>query len=228
MARSSKDLFVVLAERHQRNSADARKKSTGEAPAGDPGATVGRWIKGAVRNMRGESPPPRRSIRRRPPQVPRGLLLPGWMIAGLALLAVGGGFVVSDLISVDDENPGLDAGRVEKLEKFTQPPGYLAPFEIDQVVGDYFYTVNPAFRVDNGEEERAKTAADQLARNLRARGLAKTRVRRAVRPDGTVYWAIVCYTSEADKVRDLETLQRLATDPSLGISSVVKDLFMAN
>ena len=229
MARSSKDLFVVLAERHQRNSADATKKSAGEAPKGDPGAGVGRWVKSAVRKMRGDAPPPRRSRRRTPAQVPRGLLLPGWMIAGLGLLVVGGWFVVSDFFAASDEGAGLDTRTVAQAPgEFRQDPGYLAPSQLDEVAGEYFYTINPAFRVLDGEEARAKSAADQLARQLRARGLPKTRIRRAERPDGAVFWAIVCYTAEADQERDLSTLKRLAADPGSGISSVVEDLYQSN
>lgn len=226
MAGKGKDLFVMLAERHRaRNQAPTSRTERpvetrtsggdGESSGGGPGelgATLGRWLHGALRTLRGsrrEAPPQR--PRTRPKKaavrpVPRGLLLPGWMLAGMLLVALGTGFGLGQFTfgATSDDTLNKSAHAAETPERFMQPgqSGYLDEAASEEVLAKNCFIIGFF-----APEE--KTRAAFLAQQLRARGFRHTRVM-AFESDGSIYsWATLCYVaSYADKEAVYAKLQQ--------------------
>jgi hypothetical protein len=240
MARKAKDLFVLLAERHQHRSSTSTSSSRNDSTAKnrdpaanatakakdaaatikDAGGTLGRWVRGAVRTLRGEAPakPGRASSRgntsrgnssrgnssransergtaagrRAPPrQVPRGLLVPGWLLVGMVTVALGGGFLIGKFTSGFQPNSGLDSGTAQKPGNFRSNTPDLTPAQEMAELGNKFYVLGTFF-----PEER--DVAAKLARDLRDRGVAKARILRFAKNGSTIAWATVCYVAPSD------------------------------
>ena len=230
MARKVKDLFVVLAEQHKQRQQGASSAST-EKPstAGEIGNTLGRWVQGAVRTLRGTDEKVGRRRRRggagRKPnqgirQVPRGLLLPGWMLGLMVVLALGCGFVLGRLtggFGGDDLLFARTGSGVQKLGEFenTAAPGYLPPAQETRELGKTFFVVRTFY-----PEQRAEAAA--LAQHLRARGLENTRIKE-IREDGSIYcWATLCYAAQSARKQVLAQLLKL--EKSLGFEPMIRQL----
>ena len=200
MVRKSKDLFVILAERQRRgkNGKDAA------AAVREVGGTLGRWVQGAVKTMRpdreakakpkskaasskpgksGKSGETREKARPRPRrtapiQVPRGLLVPGWLLIGMVTAAIGCGFLVGRYTS-GNKVDALLSGGAAKPGVFEPKPADLSPDEEIEELSAQFYVCGTYF-----PEEREKAA--ELARSLRNHGIANTRFRAFKSKDGSI------------------------------------------
>ena len=255
MARKGKDLFVILAERQKRahtrgqqlpedDEAPRRgaRSATRDAEPAAGGAAVraaggafGRWVTGAVRSLGGrgdgaaEPAPPRRSRSRNreaPRQVPRGLLVPGWILGGMLTAALGFGFVVGrftvgDRGTVDLQGRAGDpSGRagVVPPRGFDREPPELTAAEETAELHKLFYVVQTYH-----PEERAKAA--ELARRLRARGIANARYRAFHKNGSLQAWATLCYVASfAEKQRTLDALQRLESELGFEVIPGLKQL----
>jgi hypothetical protein len=228
MARKAKDLFVLLAERHQRSTAKSKNvASKGKNPASkskdaaatvkEAGGTLGRWVQGAVRSMRSDDGKPVRrqaapASRRHPPrQVPRGLLIPGWLLVGMITVALGGGFLIGKFTSGLDADSGLQNRQAQRPGEFRQTAPDLTVAEETATLSGKFYVVGVYYP---GERDKA---AD-LARRLRSRGIEKARI--LFRKNGSISrWATVCYVAPSDdKYEALADLQEL--EGELGFEAV--------
>jgi hypothetical protein len=228
MARKAKDLFVLLAERHQRSTAKSKNvASKGKNPASkskdaaatvkEAGGTLGRWVQGAVRSMRSDDGKPVRrqaapASRRNPPrQVPRGLLIPGWLLVGMITVALGGGFLIGKFTSGLDADSGLQNRQAQRPGEFRQTAPDLTVAEETATLSGKFYVVGVYYP---GERDKA---AD-LARRLRSRGIEKARI--LFRKNGSISrWATVCYVAPSDdKYEALADLQEL--EGELGFEAV--------
>jgi hypothetical protein len=228
MARKAKDLFVLLAERHQRSTAKSKNvASKGKNPASkskdaaatvkEVGGTLGRWVQGAVRSMRSDDGKPARrqaapASRRNPPrQVPRGLLIPGWLLVGMITVALGGGFLIGKFTSGLDADSGLQNRQAQRPGEFRQTAPDLTAVEETATLSGKFYVVGVYYP---GERDKA---AD-LARRLRSRGIEKARI--LFRKNGSISrWATVCYVAPSDdEYEALADLQEL--EGELGFEAV--------
>jgi hypothetical protein len=251
MVRKGKDLFVMLAERQKTRaqaasgrakrepesrskskpakSKPAKSKSSAgkdSSEAGGIGSTLGRWMHGAVRTLRGgerEAPPqrprtrPGKSSPGRP--VPRCLLLPGWMLAAMLIVALGSGFGLGQITFGAKAEEGLNRAtqNAEAPARFLQPgqPGYLDDEAAQERLAKFVYVIGSF-----APEEKVR--ATRLAQELRARGLHQTRVMSFQR-DGSIFsWATLCYVaSYSDKdavLKDIESHQaglQFEVDPEL-------------
>ena len=233
MVRKGKDLFVMLAERHQARAQEPAGRSKRGAASGsstggkadDVGSNLGRWFHGALRSLRvssREAAPQRPRTRpgkaaRRP--VPRGLLLPGWMLAAMLVTALGTGFGLGQVTfgATADEQLNKPVPAAQKPGRFVQPgqPGYLDETAAQERLGKYVYVIGTF-----APEEKGR--ATRLAQELRARGLHQTRVLSFQR-DGSIFsWATLCYVaSYSDKdavlamIREHEAALQFEVDPEL-------------
>ena len=242
MARKAKDLFALLAERHQRSTTKSKNvtskgknpaskgknpASKGKNPASkgkdaaatvkEAGGTLGRWVQGAVRSMRSDDGKPARrratpASRRNPPrQVPRGLLIPGWLLVGMITVALGGGFLIGKFTRGLDADSGLQNRQAQRPGEFRQTAPDLTAVEEIATLSGKFYVVGVYYP---GERDKA---AD-LARRLRSRGIEKARI--LFRKNGSISrWATVCYVAPSDdKYEALADLQEL--EGELGFEAV--------
>jgi hypothetical protein len=228
MARKAKDLFALLAERHQRSTTKSMNvTSKGKNPASkskdaattvkEAGGTLGRWVQGAVRSMRSDDGKSARRratpvSRRNPPrQVPRGLLIPGWLLVGMITVALGGGFLIGKFTSGLDADSGLQNRQAQRPGEFRQTAPDLTAAEETATLSGKFYVVGVYYP---GEREKAA----ELARRLRSRGIEKARI--LFRKNGSISrWATVCYVAPSDdKYEALADLQEL--EGELGFEAV--------
>jgi len=233
MAGKGKDLFVMLAERHQARTQETSGRATREtatrsskgSTSSDAGSSLGRWFHSALRSLRvsnREAPPQRPRTRpgkaaRRP--VPRGLLLPGWMLAAMLVTALGVGFGLGQVTlgATADEQLNKPIPSAQAPGRFAKPgqPGYLDEAAAQERLGAHVYVVGTF-----APEE--KDRAFRLAQELRARGLHQARVMSFQR-DGSIFsWATLCYAaSYADKdavlalIRKHEAALQFEVDPEL-------------
>ncbi len=213
MVRRSRDLFVVLAERQQRSQADDGT-DPGEAVR-EAGGRLGRWVQGAVKSMRpsadakrgsrGRSKSRGRGTRHSSPvQVPRGLLVPGWLLMGMVTVGIGGGFVVGRYTAGLTGDAPLRLGNAERPRQFDRPATDLnAAQEAEQLSAQFYVcgTYSPQ------EHSRAL----RLAGQLRDHGISNARVRGFLHEDGSISrWATLCYVASKSGAKPtLEALQRL-------------------
>lgn len=234
MVGKGKDLFVMLAERHKaRTQASNGRSKRAVGPksstaTGGVGSTLGRWFHGAMRSLRvnqREAPPKRprtRLSKRLSRPVPRGLLLPGWMLAAMLIVALGIGFGLGQFSigAAADEGLSKPTGTAQTPGRFLQPgqPGYLDEEAGQEPLGKYIYVLGTF-----APEEKERAA--RLAQELRARGLHQARVMSFQR-DGSIFsWATLCYvTSYEDKdavlglIRSHEAVLRFEVDPELKLT----------
>ncbi len=241
MARKGKDLFVMLAERHKtrtqgpsgrtKREVDTTvtpRKASAKADGESIGVTLGRWVQGVVRSLRRsdrEAPPQR--PRTRPSKaavrpVPRGLLLPGWMLAAMILVAMGGGFALGQVTFGATTDGSLNKPRqgAEAPGRFVEPgqPGYLDPSAAEEELGRYFYVLGQFY---GDEKERAA----RLAQELRARGLHQARIKSFAK-DGSIFgWVTLCYVADYyDHEAVLAVLKKHQADLKFDLDPVLRDL----
>ncbi len=216
MVRKSKDLFVALAERQQRGNTKNGKDAG--AAVREAGGKLGRWVQGAVKTMRPATESKRDSkgkskflgtssgrARRSPPgRVPRGLLVPGWLLVGMVTVGIGCGFVVGRYTAGIRGDAPLSGGGVEQPREFDRrAPDLTAAQEVEKL--------SPHFYVCGTYSPQERSRGFTLARELRDHGIGNARVRAFKNKDGSIVkWATLCYVASPDDGKPtLEALQRL-------------------
>lgn len=208
MARKGQDLFVLLGQRLSPGSQGGRNSSASGAPG---------WFRSLFRAVSDPRPTSRQARtgkgkaaagggRKRPPRVPRGLLVPGWFVILLLLLGVTAGFVAGRW-SVDRQGdvlnatvpkgvgvlpasfPDGDFGSDRAPSDPRVDPGYLPPEKQEEEVSTCFFLV-----LDYAASQRER--AEALARYLRGQGLPSTRIREVKLESGS-RWLTLCYVEDA-------------------------------
>ncbi|MEE2886702.1 MAG: hypothetical protein VX951_04660 [Planctomycetota bacterium] len=238
MVRKGKDLFVMLAERHKartqaptarsKKAAGSRSSAASSATTDGVGSTLGRWFHGAMRSLRvsqREAPPKRprtRPAKGRSRPVPRGLLLPGWMLAAMLVVTLGSGFTLGQFSmgATADEGLNKPTPKAQTPSRFTQPgrPGYLDEEAAQERLGRYVFVIGTF-----APEEKQRAA--RLAQELRARGLHDTRIMPVGRKGSIFSWATLCYVaSYADKGAVLALIRKHEADLRFEVDPELKDL----
>ncbi len=227
MTRKAKDLFVVLSERNTPRSAlgsaPRRREPVKRGQEPGLGERLAGWFRQTFQSLQGDKSKSKgKSKAKAQPRgrnvgqaagnrVPKGLLMPGWMLAGMLVLALLGGFGFSqfnrgkggDKVLATgpqaqgelDLNHGLDWSGVANAEKEQEIPC------------KFFYMVLP-FPSLSLPLQRQR--ASRLALYLRERGLDNARIRKFPYK-GKDLWVTLLYVPSLEQgSKSLQQLKAIA------------------